>query len=362
MRLSRNKIKVVQQSLSLSVLGGTTSEFKALQHSSLGEAFEFIPMVLTDYKRGINIHDILFYYRFLKCHTYDIVHIRGAGPDCLNCVIAAKLAGKGKILVTIHGLYSDLIYISPLKKWFSKNIVERLNLALADGISCVCEAAEKRPYFEKYRHKMLPYVYNRIPEFQIEQQPMMRDKIRKQYHISDKDTVALFMGRVTREKGLEVLLEALKTLDGSVYEHFTLLIAGDGDYLPQLKAECGALTNKIIFTGFVGNTEEFYAAADFFLLPTLHENHSISLLEAAAAGLPAICTDCGGNAEIVKNGVTGVLVPVFDSEKLKNAILQMLDIDFRADLKKNLQHDNFSKFSNAAVDEKLSGVYRLLLK
>ena len=354
-------ISVVQQSVSLSVTGGTITEFKSLQCSALTQELCFIPMILTDFRRGINLHDILFYYRFLKKQEYNIVHVRGAGPDGLNCILAAKLAGKGKILVTVHGMYSDLVYISSLKRWISANIIEKMSFRLADGISCVCEATDKRPVFNKYRKKMLPYVYNRMPHYNLLTHPQKRLAVRKRLGIEEGEIVALFMGRITKEKGLHILVQALGKLEPRFFDRLTVIIAGCGEYLKDLQSECRAYGDKIMFSGEVHNAEDYYAAADFFLFPSLHENHSIALLEAVAAHLPVICTDCGGNPEIIKDGVTGIVIPAYDSDSLVDAIIRMLDDDKRQCFRNAIASYDFSSFSDEAVNERLKVVYRQLL-
>ena len=71
-------------------------------------------MVLNNCHCGISLSDIRFYRRAIRKVDPDIVHIRGAGMESLNAVLGAKLSGRGKILVTVHGMFSDLVYYSPI--------------------------------------------------------------------------------------------------------------------------------------------------------------------------------------------------------------------------------------------------------
>ncbi len=353
--MSEKKIKVLQQVLDPSGSGGVSAEYRALQKSSLTEKYDFEPMILMDFHNGVNIKDIRFYYKKIREANPDIVHIRGAAPDGLNAVIATKLARQGKSLVTVHGMYSDLVYINPLKRWISKHIIEPLIFGLADGISCVCKTADKRKVFDKYRHKMLPVVYNRMPDYSQYDSRMIRENVRKELQLSEDTIVGVYVGRVTKEKGMEYLKEALEILDRQGPKNFMMLIVGDGQYLPELTSACERLVhkNKVKCLGNQTDIYRFLFASDFFVLPSLHENHSISLLEATAAGLPIVATDVGGNREIVKNN--GELIEPKNVELLLQAMK-----------KKISEHDRvktfIGEFSSDTVDKQLDEVYLTLLK
>ena len=350
-----SKKRVVQQVLDPSGSGGVSAEYRALQHSQLLKGYEFIPMILMNPHKGVNLKDIRFYYDFLKKNPGDIIHIRGAAPDGLNAVIAAKLAGQGKILVTIHGMYSDLVYVHPVKRWISYHIIEALIFRLADGISCVCSAANRRERFCKYRKKMLPYVYNRMPDYSVYDKEQIRRQMRRELGLEDSVPVGVYVGRVTREKGLDYLANALVDIP----ENCRILVVGDGAYLEDMKAAC---TEQVIFLGEQKDVYRYLFAGDFFIQPSLHENHSIALLEAAAADIPMIATNVGGNAEIVRDGVNGMLIPPADAGKLRDAIYTFCtDVQLTEQIKTQSKSLNYAEFSNASVDQSMNQVYRMLL-
>lgn len=354
--MSEQKLRVVQQVLDPSGSGGVSAEYRALQRSSLLNDYEFVPMILKTPHNGVNLKDIAFYYRFLRETAPDIVHIRGAAPDGLNAVIAAKLANKGKILVSVHGMYSDLVYISKVKRWISYHIVERLIFGLADGISCVCRATHNRNRFDRYRKKMLPYVYNRIPDFGKYDAEAIREQVRKELGIGADATVGVYVGRVTKEKGLDYLIAALE----SIPEDCLFLVVGDGAYLEEMQS---IANENVIFLGEQKDVYRYLFASDFFVQPSLHENHSIALLEAAAAGIPIIATDVGGNKEIVRNNVTGILVAPGDCEKL----CQILHIFWRdqkrlVQFKTNALKMHYGEFEDNSVDEAMRETYQEILR
>lgn len=356
------KVKVLQQVLDPSGIGGVSAEFRALKASKLSEKYEFQSMVLSDFRPGVNIHDILFYYKEIIKQKPDIVHIRGAAIDGLNAVIAAKMARHCKVLTTVHGMYSDLVYISPLKKWIAKNVVEKLIFQLSDGISCVCKTAENRKYFDRYRSKMLPYVYNRMPKYDLSGQTVVRKEVREQYGIRDSDVVCIYVGRMTKEKGLKTLEATFEILSGKRLSNLVFLFVGDGDYRESFECNCKKYSVRTIFAGLQHEVSRYYKASDFFILPSLHENHSIALLEACAAQIPSVATDCGGNGEIIYDGFSGILVPIDDAERLSDAIIELLKPLVLTYYKKNIESLTYEQFSNAACDRALDSVYQQLLR
>ena len=359
------KNKVVHQVLAPQSKGGVSSEFRALEQSKLAEKYEFIPLLLDKGHKGVNLPDILFYYRGIKKAKPDIVHVRGAGVDGLNAEIAAKLAGQAKVLLCVHGMYSDFVYYHPIKKWIARYVIEPLCFKFADGISCVYEECEKRENFQKYRKKIVPFVYNRIPHYSDKKRLETRESVRRQLGIKKEDVVGVFCGRVSKEKGLMFLAKALIVNQAQIDESMHFLIVGVGDYLADFKKAIESypkLANNVHFLGVMDDVESILSASDYFIMPSLHENHSIALLEAMAMELPAITTDVGGNKETVKEGEFGIIIPPFDDRALAQAIFKMRDNEQRNSFKEQIRAYSFSEFSNEAVDAQLDVAYQEILQ
>lgn len=357
----QNKIKVVQQVLAPRNKGGVSSEFHALKKSKLSETYEFIPLILEEGHRGINLKDILFYYHGIKKEKADIVHVRGASVDGLNAEIAAKLVGDVKILVCVHGMYSDFVYYSPVKKWIAKHIIEPLCFTLADGISCVYRNCEKRENFKKYKKKIVQYVYNRIPTYKFHDYENTRRMIREQYGIKTNDVVGVFCGRISKEKGLVYMSKALVSIQDNLSENMHFFIVGEGDYLKELQHTIKLypkLDKCVHFLGVKENVQPFLEASDYFIMPSLHENHSIALLEAMAMYLPAIATDVGGNKETVEDGKFGIIIPPYNSSALAEAIIRMSDQKERKYFRQQIKEYSFSKFKDEFVDKQLDLAYQ----
>jgi glycosyltransferase involved in cell wall biosynthesis len=113
---------------------------------------------------------------------------------------------------------------------------------------------------------------------------------------------------------------------------FVLDIVGDGPDRADLEGMCDELhlRSHVNFIGFRDDVYQFLSRAEFFVLSSVTEGISITLLEAAASGLPIVATNVGGNSEVTVHGETGLLVPPRSPEALAAAMLEMLSDPTRA--------------------------------
>lgn len=137
----------------------------------------------------------------------------------------------------------------------------------------------------------------------------------------------LCVSRITPRKGIRFLIKALeKFIVENPYVHLTII--GDGnekESLENLVRGLG-LGHSVTFRGLVPHKQlpEEYAKADVFVLPSLNEGMSNTMLEAIASGLPIIATQTGGSDELVKNGVNGLIVKMQDSDDLAQKLSMLV--------------------------------------
>ncbi len=141
------------------------------------------------------------------------------------------------------------------------------------------------------------------------------DKIAARTKLGLRDEmILLFVGRIERLKGVDILLETTAALD---YKNkVTLLIAGGSTNSPELqrlKKMAGELgiASTTRFLGSVPQSElpDYYNAADICVLPSYYESFGLAALEASACGTPVVATRVGGLPSVVKDGETGYLIP-----------------------------------------------------
>ena len=138
--------------------------------------------------------------------------------------------------------------------------------------------------------------------------------------------VLLFVGRVIRQKGLDFAIAAMPAI---IRRHpdAKLVIVGKGDKLEELKnlVERLGVGGSVVFTGFVDDSQlkALLSSADMFILPSLWEVLPVAILEAMAAGKAIVCTDAGGNRELV-DGRNGIVVPKRNPKALARAVNALL--------------------------------------
>lgn len=135
---------------------------------------------------------------------------------------------------------------------------------------------------------------------------------------------AVLVARLSPEKDIATLLRAT-ALAIREAPSFRLEIAGDGACLPNLKQQAAALgiTDSVQFIGQVRHVPAVLERAGLFVLSSLSEGISLTLLEAMACALPVVATRVGGNPEVVVDGETGLLAPAQDPPALAAAMLRL---------------------------------------
>ncbi|KPV43425.1 1,4-alpha-glucan branching protein domain-containing protein [Alicyclobacillus ferrooxydans] len=141
------------------------------------------------------------------------------------------------------------------------------------------------------------------------------------------EPIVLFVGRLVREKGVHILLEAAPLIL-SEYAHCKFVIVGAGPMETELRylANRQGIVNSVQFTGFVSDEERNYLlhVADIAAFPSLYEPFGIVALEAMAAGTPVVVSDVGGLADVVAHERNGLKMYAGDPQSLANQVKVML--------------------------------------
>lgn len=279
----------------------------------------------------------------------DRIFAHGFGSKFVLTVLWIRRKLKVPVILSDHGLYhaptASKKLIEPIVNYYHHRILYRF---LADKVICVSEQSRNMLLSKGLDATKIRVVHNGLQ--QIERPP--KADIPRQY----KEVVKIVTAsRITPEKGLPYLLEALKKLksQGMKFHYFMI---GDGPDLPQLKQKAAllGLDGEISFLGFRSNIPAWLETCDIFALPSLHENHSIAILEAMRAGKAIVATRVGGNGESIRNGIDGVLVPAMSSQPLADALTRLIqDSSLRQRLGDSAQERFSTEFTETAMQKNL---------
>jgi glycogen(starch) synthase len=160
-----------------------------------------------------------------------------------------------------------------------------------------------------------------LPDFT----PAEKAAFRARY-AAPEEKIIFFVGRMVREKGVQILIESLPKVRWG-YHDAKLLICGGGhrEHLVNLAAYLG-MERHVYFAGFVPDADlmRIYQVIDIACFPSLYEPFGIVALEGMAAHVPVVVSDAGGLPEVVENGVTGITTYAGNPNSLADGLLKVL--------------------------------------
>jgi glycosyltransferase involved in cell wall biosynthesis len=185
-------------------------------------------------------------------------------------------------------------------------------------------------------------------------------ELRRRHGIPAEATVVGFVGRLTEQKGIEYLIDALAEL-APAHPGLWVVIVGEGELRDALMRR-GAALPQVVFAGFQREIPRYLAMFDIFALPSLWEGLPMSVLEAMAAGKPVVATAVSGTPEVVVEGETGFLVEPKNVPQLAERLSRLAqDRDLRLRMGAAGRARVTSLFSAEAMVRASEAIYRELL-
>jgi glycosyltransferase involved in cell wall biosynthesis len=283
--------------------------------------------------------------------------------------LAAVLAGVPCRIYTLHGLRVETM--SGIKRGILM-FTEKLACWAAHRIIAVSESLRKKaislglagPERIKVMHSGSCNGIDVTPLAAGERSRKRGCELRQKLGIPFTAPVVGFGGRFTRDKGIGELLDAFTLLHGRFPEVRLLLV---GDFEPGDLPAAGVIhrirtDDNIVSTGFVPDATSYYDVMDVLALPTYREGFPTVVLEAHAAGKPAVVTNATGAVDSVVDGATGFIVPVGDSTALADALAKLLgDPSLAATMGENGRQRAIAEFQPARIWSELVRQYQSLL-
>ncbi len=254
--------------------------------------------------------------RFLREKKVDVLHMH-SGTFFLG-VQAGFLARTQAMIYTDHGRH----LVDPKRLI----LMNRFSALFVDKIVAVSrELEEYLANVVKLPRRKISTIINGIDTVKFSPRPKSASLLRE-FGISENTKIIGTVGRLAEVKDQSSMIEAFEVVNRH-YSDSVLMLVGDGPLKSELKQSVAnkKLCEKVIFTGSRSDVPELLNLFDVYLLTSLSEGTSVSLLEAMASGIVPIVTDVGGNTSIVNNGVNGIIVSPKDIGSMARNIIYILE-------------------------------------
>lgn len=255
---------------------------------------------------------------------FDIIHLHGSRN--FQNIVAHHYAKKYNIpyVLQAHGSVLPIIQKQQLKKIFDLIFGYRILKGASKAIAVAKTEVEQYKKMGVDEDK-IDIVPNGIELSEYENLPE-RGEFRRKYSIRDNEKIVLYLGRLHKTKGIELLVKSFSDLLKELDNVRLVLVGPDDGYRLTLEEIIQALKmdNKVLFTGFVSNDEKraAFVDADVFVNPSADEIFGLVFLEANACGTPVIGSKGCGIANVI-DGKTGFAVRT-DKNQLRDAIFKIL--------------------------------------
>jgi glycosyltransferase involved in cell wall biosynthesis len=294
----------------------------------LGEQMrsEGVPVVELHRRPGLDLALPRRMAAQVERYGLDVIHAHQYTPFFYTALARPFVRRPVHVIFTEHGRhYPDVVSTK-------RRLINRFVLArFADEINGVSQfSVDSLARVDGFGSRTLDVIPNGIDALRYAQGSRSDAKVRVGLDVSRRHIACI--ARFHPIKDHAMLLQAFALATGKVPD-VDLVLAGDGPLRAQLTEQATSLgvASRVRFLGVRSDVPDILRAVDVFALTSIAEAASITLLEAMASELPVVVTDVGGNPEIVKHGVEGLLVPRGDAAAAAAAFVDLLTDRQRAE-------------------------------
>ncbi len=315
---------------------------------------EFHPKGGLDSPSGI--YQVLRLAAYLRREKFDVVHTHDLWSNLMG-VTAARLAAVPAIISSRRDLAHFDWYQGRRRRWLRR--IQNLSSIVLANATPIRDALIAEDGFAPEK---LRVIHNGVDTAKFQRAKSDRHRL---FPGMEDGKLAILVGNMHSDvKGHPWLIAAAPSVVKE-FPNTRFVFAGDGDCRSSFEGQVAALgmERNFIFLGRRADIPELLASCDIALLPSRAEGLPNAVLEYMAAGLPVIVSDVGGNAELVKDNVTGLLVPAEDSSSLADAVLRLLrDPDLAREIAHNGQTMAIQNFSFERLVQEVDELYTELLQ
>lgn len=268
-----------------------------------------------------------------KIHTVVVHH--GAPLSHLYLVLVKKKAGNHIRTITYAHGNAEVIYRIHDRRWrFLRKRVLKYTLQNTDQIVAISQSVkESLVKYLNASEKKICVVYNGVDTKKFNHADL---------HPFSYPRRLIYVGRLVREKGVQITLKALAGLPEKLEWRFQII--GDGPFRKELEHMTAELNlqGKVQFLGTRSDIPRLLEKADVFIhMPICEEGFGIAVVEAMAAGVLCICADSGAISEIIRDGENGILIHDSNSAELRDCLEKIV----------GLEEENYYRMRNTARED-----------
>ena len=298
--------------------------------SELPEFIHYFPVPM---ERGISISGIKSMMQMKKIFVkekFDLIQYSTPNAS-LYAALAGKLAGIpvrlycqwGMVYVGFEGIKRQVFkaiekIVCKLSTWIEPDSVSNLNFAHEENL---------------YPQTKGSVIWNgsacgiNLEKFDISQKIKYRKDIREKYNFPEDSFVYGFVGRITKDKGINELLAAFKQIYESNSNVYLMMVGTTekDDTVDESLFLWSKKCEHVIYTGFTDIVEQYLSAMDTYILPSYREGFGMGVVEAEAMGVPVIVTSIPGPVDAMKENETGIVVKKVSIKELLRVMKKLYE-------------------------------------
>ncbi len=290
---------------------------------ALGELMqkEGVEVIAFARHAGMDLSVVRRLARVIRERRLDVVHAHQYTPFFYGALGAKASLTNPRVIFTEHGRhYPDVV--SWKRRFANRVLFDRL----ADDVNAVCGfSATSLAAHDGFSKARIEVIENGVD---LSRYRVVRDQgaLKARLGLAADRRHIVTIARFHPVKDHRTLLQAFSHVAASIPD-VDLLLVGDGPLRGELEqiARSLGLAERISFLGVRDDVADILAVADVFALTSVSEAASITLLEAMASKVPVVVTEVGGNPEIVRHGIDGLLAPRGDASAIAAAIVTLLE-------------------------------------
>lgn len=287
--------------------------------------------------------------------SFDIVECNTPVGSVIGRLAARKARKNGtKVIYIAHGFH--FFKGSSKSAWLMFYPVEKLLSYITDVLVTINKEDYERAS-KKFKAKQIVCIDGIGVDLErIEKSCPDRKKVLDEFGINENDTVLISVGELRKLKNHRTIIEAMAKIEN---KNLHYIIAGCGTFSGELSelAEKHGIKDRVHLPGFRNDVFDLLKSSDIFCFPSTREGMPLALMEAMAAGLPAVVSNVRGNRDLIAPGKGGFLYSANDSDGFAEGIKTLIDDPSLRQKMGNYNKEQIKKYDIKNIKEKLFRIY-----